>query len=381
MRKLILLIAFCCTAYFTQAQGIAKLIGLRYDGTRWLVDSLSFPGHHMTDLDTLTNITAIQSGESTFDPVNKRYFHYSDRGIIVVDANTGTLLDSFPDTLHLLGLEYDPEFEKLYAIYPDASLMRFVSVDPDSGTITILDTLDGINTEVNGVTTFDMCSHTYYFESDENIIAVNANTGAIIDSIPRGLNEYLGLESGGTGVALYGLSIRDTMVDFVRINPYTKTQTVKSSLSFLRDGFYPGETTFSRDLGFYVLNTPSYIYVLDTAGGSVVDTISNTNNLLGLEAVYNEYCIAIDGIQETEHQSLSATVFPNPASEKASLRFNEPVTGASIEVIDFSGKRVSYIQHFSGSVYTADLSGLPDGLYLLRVADSSRQATFKVVKK
>lgn len=381
MKKLLLLAAFCVTGFFANAQISGKLLGLRYTGTEWVVDSLSFPGHNLRDMDTITEFTYLQSGESTYDPVNKRYFHYTETGVIVIDANTGALLDTFPDTLLLMGLEYDPQSDKLYALEGSyGGGLQFMSIDPDSGTATILDTLEGINSVLLGQTTFDMCSGIYFFISDTTVMGLHASTGTIIDSMPTYRNQLMNMEAGNIGPTLFGLAYRDTIIDFVKYGFFSKTKTVISSFPMI-DGVYQGEATLDRERGFYVVNSISHIYLLDTVTGAILDTVSNANQLMGLEAIYTEYCRIVDGIKEPKRLSLSATIFPNPANESASLRFDEPVSDASIELIDFSGKRMNYVQHFSGSVYTADLSGQPAGIYLLKVIDGGRQATFKVVKR
>lgn len=383
MKKLILLLALFFTGYAAHAQTTGKLLGLRYDdvGTQWIVDSISFPGHNLRDLDTITTFSYLQTGESTFDPMNHRYFHYTEKGVIVIDANTGALLDTLADTLLLLGLEYDPVSEKLYALEGSyGGGLQFMSIDPDSGTATVLDTLQGISSVALGQTTFDMCSRLYFFISnDTTVIGVNAGDGTIRDSMHFDQNQLIGMEAGNMAPTLFGLGFRDTMIDFVKYNFLTKTRTVLSSFPVI--SFYPGEATLDREKGFYVVNAVDYIYILDTATGAVVDTVSNASQLMGLEAIYTEYCLVIDGIQEAKHVSLEATVFPNPTSEKAALRFNEPVKDAGIELIDFSGRRVSYTAHFSGSIYSADLSGLPAGIYLLKVINAGSQAAFKVIKK
>ncbi|MBA7552760.1 hypothetical protein ES705_45334 [subsurface metagenome] len=74
------------------------------------------------------------------------------------------------------------------------------------------------------------------------------------------------------------------------------------------------------------------------------------------------------GIPENSEESLSFTVFPNPASETMTLAWGNYVESGSIEIMDLSGKIVrSYKFHGSISEYSIDISDITGGIYLIKV--------------
>jgi hypothetical protein len=72
-------------------------------------------------------------------------------------------------------------------------------------------------------------------------------------------------------------------------------------------------------------------------------------------------------------------IYPNPTSAVVTIESPETARWDKIEVIGMSGQVVFSLEHSSEN--RVDLSGLPDGFYFIRLTQSNRSVTKKVVKK
>ncbi|MBI5858652.1 MAG: fibronectin type III domain-containing protein [Sphingobacteriales bacterium] len=75
----------------------------------------------------------------------------------------------------------------------------------------------------------------------------------------------------------------------------------------------------------------------------------------------------------------NVTVFPNPATDKVTVRINELQGSAAIRVFDMYGRMV--MQQNTGQPLTQlDMSRLSSGLYLIRVMNAGKEEILKIVK-
>jgi hypothetical protein len=83
--------------------------------------------------------------------------------------------------------------------------------------------------------------------------------------------------------------------------------------------------------------------------------------------------------------TLKADVFPNPASETVTIRWDAGAGGAEVEIFDILGRRVA--AKYSGSTtrgeqsLTFDVRQLPDGLYLVVARSAKRTVRREFVKR
>ncbi len=82
------------------------------------------------------------------------------------------------------------------------------------------------------------------------------------------------------------------------------------------------------------------------------------------------------GIEETEGATLSLVVFPNPTTNDISVFMNESENESIINVYDLGGKQV-VSKAVEGAVTKISASGLPNGMYVVKVGER----TAKFIKK
>lgn len=131
---------------------------------------------------------------------------------------------------------------------------------------------------------------------------------------------------------------------------------------------------------------------------SVSDDFSNTafeglegKNILSF-AVCEDYLFAgtnadgvwriplseITGIEEAKSSENSIEVFPNPAEEAITVKYQQNFS--NIYIYDISGKEV-YADHLQNTSATFDVSELPEGIYCIKLTGSGMERTIKFVKK
>ena len=71
-------------------------------------------------------------------------------------------------------------------------------------------------------------------------------------------------------------------------------------------------------------------------------------------------------------------IFPNPTHDKLHIN-SKTEKWSSVEIIDFTGRSVLLNNSFNEQ--TIDISGLPRGVYLLRLSTEKKMFTEKFVKE
>lgn len=80
-------------------------------------------------------------------------------------------------------------------------------------------------------------------------------------------------------------------------------------------------------------------------------------------------------------RDISCKVFPNPASEKINIELSAK-DDVSVKMINSAGQEVETTVHKQGQNLQLDVSGLPEGLYLVRIVqDETNLITKKIVVK
>lgn len=72
---------------------------------------------------------------------------------------------------------------------------------------------------------------------------------------------------------------------------------------------------------------------------------------------------------------LSVTVYPNPASESASVEIKGVSGNATFLLFDTTGRSVFALESATDGIYSLPVSGLPAGLYFYRLTDEKAEAT------
>jgi hypothetical protein len=115
---------------------------------------------------------------------------------------------------------------------------------------------------------------------------------------------------------------------------------------------------------------------LFTAPASGNYAVQVTNN----GCVDTSACISITLIGIEEMASLDYVVYPNPTSELINLRFEKLSNGLMVQLVTIEGKLILE-QQIESHLTSLDLSGLTDGVYLIRVIDDSGINIHQIVKQ
>src|SRR5690606_38227849 len=90
------------------------------------------------------------------------------------------------------------------------------------------------------------------------------------------------------------------------------------------------------------------------------------------------------GVEEALRNSIGVDVFPNPAAEQAVVTFSSTGGTLTLEVLDQTGRMVRTAlltgQPLGIGQHTIDVSGMPAGMYMLRITDANgEQGTKRLV--
>ncbi len=105
------------TAAFTQS---SKLYHTYWNGTQEVFAYYDINTSSYVDLAPISGVRRIHLGESTFDKFNNRYFNTTDLGVTVIDAFSGSLVQTINKPSVLSGqslMEHDRFNNILYACH------------------------------------------------------------------------------------------------------------------------------------------------------------------------------------------------------------------------------------------------------------------------
>ena len=116
-----------------------------------------------------------------------------------------------------------------------------------------------------------------------------------------------------------------------------------------------------------------------TAGEPLFETVSTEQNIL--TQGFNQTVRVVEEITAVEEYGPDLAVFPNPASMFLTIRFPVDMQPPFlVRLVSLEG-RAWYLAEVHDIKETIDVSGLPDGVYVLKITDgqSRFQKIFKVV--
>ncbi len=86
------------------------------------------------------------------------------------------------------------------------------------------------------------------------------------------------------------------------------------------------------------------------------------------------------GIANPSNESEPFQLYPNPTSNNLTIRFNQPVSNASLKLFDIQGREVITQNGVNGSSQTLQMEGLATSLYFLNISSNGICKTLKVLK-
>ncbi|MFI5222335.1 MAG: T9SS type A sorting domain-containing protein [Bacteroidia bacterium] len=216
-------------------------------------------------------------------------------------------------------------------------------------------------------------------KSNNNLVTIPKATTGLQNDFVTDAQFFWTSEKGGSIVDLFmykGTSLKQNTKTLLTTSAPMNIQYLqtgaKSYSGYCGDSgtviFYTGEYTFN----FFGDNVLSVVY--DTValastvhfGGAGKFSFVLDNSRIGVETIFND--------------RNSFSIYPNPSSEKISIRFkNTAVQKLQFSLFDLDGKTLlEQTADYNGSPVSIDISGISSGIYFLRFSDASGNLSLPV---
>jgi len=285
-------------------------------------------------------------------------------GILAVNALTYAIEDTIAVGQFPIGLAITPDGSKLYvanAAFGETTVSVIgTATNTVIATITVGLTPSDVEISPDGGT-----AYVSNYEGN-SVSVINTATNTVTTTIPVGIGPGA-LAVHPNGSALYVQNGGGSTVSVVS----TATNTVTDSIQGLDYG-----------LGMAISPSGDKLYVLTpftTGGAAVVNTVTHAidaNISIGFPLCYGNFIGGVDltsGIAATSPGAIGVTAFPNPFTERATLRFDQELRGATVLVSDALTRTVRTAGNVSGPQWTLERQGLTAGLYTVRIAQTGTQ--------
>jgi hypothetical protein len=237
-----------------------------------------------------------------------------------------------------------------------------------------------------------------YASAQPVILSENFNTyNGTIGSIPPGFtitwNDSTGTNSFYTGATSCGLSCNSYKFGWDSATIITPVFANAGSVRF----FFKGNGTVNNQNTFYVYETPDGINWNQVAAISGFNTTQQTLNyplsantiqlkfyyskpVLGLNVAFDDLTIfGPVGINETAGDN-PVSLYPTPAQDVLHLSFGNDVSSFSYSINNVIGKKVAGgSAEVTNHKHSLDLSGLPEGIYFIRIKFSGKEISRKFI--
>ncbi len=371
MKKLITILALFIYTVNIHAQ-TNRLLGFRANGSTSIFSSLNNTNNAFTDIDTIPGIKLINLGESTFDVNHHQYFIKTNLGLTIINSETGTLIDTISAGNPVKGIEFDVNTNKIVGYTKAGNAEIFIALNPANRTITTIDTLYGVNTNIQGESTFDTHGSRYFTITNLGITIINAQTGAIIETINNEAS-INNIEYDSAGNRLLGVRWDGDVEIFTALNLTDKTFTDIDTLPNV-NAIIQGESTFDRSNNHYIIKTNLGITIINAQTGAITNQPNTLGALKGLEYINKSISVSIPNIPNQN----TVNVYPNPFNNYTTVQLNAPATRVTLAVYNRNGQQVKVQYHTSGNNITIHKGDLPNGIYFMHLLQNDNN---KVVEK
>ena len=273
--------------------------------------------------------------------------------------------------------EYDPVTDKLYGLWWDNGIQKFVSVDRVTGERTEISSIAGIEGVIMGSSAFCSDSGQYMFVGYQSrtetyhINTININNGTV---------KYKPLNPEFTGEYKYdpvtnkliGLWLNGTTQKLVSVDRVSGERTEIFNMTD-NSGVISGSSAFDADSGMYLFVgisgdlTRQYLYTIDIAHATVKNKVLNPEYTGEYQVI--RYEPKISGVNPSGRDDLFE-VYPNPLS--GDLHLTLTINVKRVEILSISGRPVrNYEIENPDEKCTLDLSGLSNGIYMVKMSGIS----------
>jgi hypothetical protein len=355
------ILSFAAVILFSINTSAQVLFGTFRNGNIENSVKLDISSATFSTVNNLNIVKGIAQGITGFDALNGRYFNVTEDEIKIIDAQTGLVIDSVINTPRLYNIEFDQGNNRLVGTRWNGSVMLFSSLDLTTKILTDIDTLTNTMGIAQGESAFDGTTNRYFNITDWRISIIDAQTGAILDSINNFTAGMKGIEFDPLNNRLIGTRWNGTNEVFTTLDLATNTFTSFGSLPGIQ-GVVQGESAFDVQNNTYFNITNLGIMVINANTGTIIDTISNTIQMKGIEIfTILENSAVVGPLFSTS----GIQVYPNPAVNEAMISSEVKEKESTIFVTDLSGGKTYSIKS-EGATTKFNMEHLPSGCYMVR---------------
>ena len=313
------------------------------------------------------SLIGVAAGASTYDQQNRRYICWgfdtqNNQQLYVMDLDDLETTSTPFSATQAIEMEYDLQTQKAYGLWWDGSAEHFGEIDLNTGLVSSIAILPGVEAVAIGNSTFDSNTGTYIFigvdTNQYKLYSIDAATGAILNAptIWQNDDRYSALEfNNQNGGKLYGL-YQDTDYDnysqtyqayytdlrLAEIDLTTGASTVIDPQSAVVSGFIPGYALgglcFDQQTQTYIVRvqneTGGYLKLVDTSNANVIAStaISNDNYFYELQVDNYSFANAFYNLSASNPNAANASeaivdlkIYPNPALNHFTLEAAERI--------------------------------------------------------
>lgn len=125
------------------------------------------------------------------------------------------------------------------------------------------------------------------------------------------------------------------------------------------------------------VNVPPNLYYISSLSGGSVSLLTQNVGLMFFETIFAGSCSAT-GINSIGEREAYLSVYPNPASDKITIKLGSVSSKAYAEVYNTVGQLVKQAVEINGSEAEVDVSGLSKGIYIVRVTNGNEISNVKI---
>jgi hypothetical protein len=335
----------------------------------------------------------------TIDPLHHVFYYAPGSDLLAFDLNTGELIRKISIANHLNstfhGINYNYRDSTLYGIAVDAAALnvKLAKLDPYTGSVTpVSDSSVAASYSALTGTALDPVHGIYYFETIKNpanhLIGVDLHSGDVLSDVSIGIDpgdRFGPLEYNCHDSTLYGLAGNYTHGrKLASINPSSGAVTLLSKLivadTILNElgTIDPFQQVFYFE-AIFEKTAHTYRGVSLTSGDLVIFSyITPLPGTYFTGFLFNHACYFHSPSSIGENKiSPELTIFPNPAVDKLNIRSSTPLF--KVEILDFTGKSVLTENCQGLKEFQADLTGFPEGIYIVRIYNANTSVSSKFV--
>ena len=332
----------------------------------------------------------------TIDPQHHLFYYAPGVDLLAFDLNTGELVRKISITNYLnstvQGIIYNYRDSTIYGIAVDAAGLniKLVKLDPETGTVTPV-SLSSLATSYNVLSgsALDPDHGTYYFQTLKNpanhLLTVDLHSGSLVSNLPLGIDSadrFGPMEYNCHDSSLYGLAGNYSHGrKLARVNPSDGALNILSKYNV-------ADTILNEQVSIDPFQRIFYFEAIDHTYRGVNLSTGNLVTMSGIIPfpgsyftgfLFNHNCYFRSASFISENKiTPGLTIFPNPATDKLNIRAQASLL--KVEILDFTGKSVFKENCHGLKEFQADIRGLQEGIYVVRINNEHTTVSLKFVK-